>query len=277
MEPHLKNYRHRAFGVQPARAPYRLRQARYHGMADDVSRFLQEHPEQTIRLLDVGVHSGVSRRFLEVRPGAERIEFHGVDVFPKGREFVYKHHDWRLHFADLEFGLPNLPTGSFDVVLCEQVLEHLYNVDFALEELARVLRPGGLLLVGVPIFPPGLAPLRRTLIPWFDRRLGRAPRSHVQAWSLSEFRTQVERVTGLPVAAARGYRFVSGGPLRPLEHLRGWWLLNRALGARLPGLCTEVQLLLRKPRCIAGALPAGGEPLASRVSLRNEKAAQVAA
>ena len=37
--------------------------------------------------------------------------------------------------------------GEFDLVLCSQVIEHLLDVDAGLRELARVLRPGGTLIL----------------------------------------------------------------------------------------------------------------------------------
>jgi 2-polyprenyl-3-methyl-5-hydroxy-6-metoxy-1,4-benzoquinol methylase len=40
--------------------------------------------------------------------------------------------------------------GSFDVVMCMSVLEHLEQPTFTLQELRRVLAPGGVLLVNVP-------------------------------------------------------------------------------------------------------------------------------
>lgn len=42
------------------------------------------------------------------------------------------------------------PDGSFDSVLCNQVLEHVFNPDDFLGEIARVLKPGGKLLLTVP-------------------------------------------------------------------------------------------------------------------------------
>jgi len=40
--------------------------------------------------------------------------------------------------------------GKFDGVVCNQVLEHIFNPDRFLQELSRVLKPGGELLLTVP-------------------------------------------------------------------------------------------------------------------------------
>jgi SAM-dependent methyltransferase len=40
--------------------------------------------------------------------------------------------------------------GSFDSILCNQVLEHVFNPDEFLAEIARVLKPGGRLLLTAP-------------------------------------------------------------------------------------------------------------------------------
>jgi SAM-dependent methyltransferase len=42
------------------------------------------------------------------------------------------------------------PDDSFEVIWCSEVLEHLFNPVFAVEEMHRILRPGGRLLVTVP-------------------------------------------------------------------------------------------------------------------------------
>lgn len=43
-----------------------------------------------------------------------------------------------------------LSDGSFDGVLCSQVLEHVFTPDAFLAEIRRVLRPGGVLVLAVP-------------------------------------------------------------------------------------------------------------------------------
>ena len=42
------------------------------------------------------------------------------------------------------------PVAEFDTVLCNQVLEHVFEPDVFLAELARVLKPGGMLILTVP-------------------------------------------------------------------------------------------------------------------------------
>ena len=46
----------------------------------------------------------------------------------------------RLPFAD----------NSFDVVICSEVLEHLPDVDAALDEITRIVKPGGRFALSVP-------------------------------------------------------------------------------------------------------------------------------
>jgi len=44
--------------------------------------------------------------------------------------------------------------NSFDLVFCSEVLEHLENYDHAIQEIYRVLKPGGFFLPSVPSFWP---------------------------------------------------------------------------------------------------------------------------
>lgn len=51
--------------------------------------------------------------------------------------------------GDLNKGLP-YPDNTFDNVLTLNTLEHIYKIDLAVEEIGRVLKPGGELVCGVP-------------------------------------------------------------------------------------------------------------------------------
>lgn len=241
-----------AYGVQPdCRATYELRQSRYHALGEDVAREAErlrtEEGLSSCRLLDVGTYDGVARRYIEAHPSADSIAYEAVDIFPNGQEFVYKHQDWKMHHQNLLQGMPDLPSDTFDIVICEQVLEHLHVVRPAVEDLVRVLKPGGLLIVGVPIFPDGLHLVRKHVVPVTDKIFKvKKIRGHVQAWSLRTFLQEFRVVPDLDIQQYRGFRIVSGGFLRPLEFTRTWWKLNRQLGSMVPGLCTEIQLICRK-------------------------------
>lgn len=43
-----------------------------------------------------------------------------------------------------------LPDGHYDVVLSTQVIEHVDNLEFALAQITRVLKPGGLVILSFP-------------------------------------------------------------------------------------------------------------------------------
>jgi 2-polyprenyl-3-methyl-5-hydroxy-6-metoxy-1,4-benzoquinol methylase len=248
-----------AFGVEPGYAPFRLRQARYQALGEDIATLAQEHRQMTGRpldLLDVGCGDGLTMRYVEPHPGAADVRYHGVDRFTRGTEEVYKVEQWRLRKVDLERGMPQVDSDRYDVVVCEQVLEHLHGCEGAIDELVRVVRPGGLLIVGVPIFPHGVHLLRRHLVPRMDRILGvKKVRGHVQAFSKATFCRLLEETGELKIEEVRGFRVVSGGPLRPLEYCRWWWQLNRRIGAAVPSLCVEIQVLARKrPRAAQAAM-----------------------
>ena len=145
-----------AFGVDPTRRErYSLRQARYHAIGLEIAALLTEFQRrgERLQLLDVGVWNGVSMRHIEAHDPHRTVEYHGVDL--KLRPTMYKRSSWAsLQEGDLLNGLPDVPSDAYDVVLCEQVLEHLPEVDEALATLCRVTKPGGLMILGVPIFSP---------------------------------------------------------------------------------------------------------------------------
>jgi SAM-dependent methyltransferase len=59
-------------------------------------------------------------------------------------------------------------TGEFDALVCLSVLEHLTTLDRALDELSRVLRPGGVAVIGFPT--------RNPITDAFFRSIGYDPR-----------------------------------------------------------------------------------------------------
>jgi 2-polyprenyl-3-methyl-5-hydroxy-6-metoxy-1,4-benzoquinol methylase len=238
-----------AFDIDPKRPQrYRLRLSRYMVLAQDISDWAGAAAlaGRTLSVLDVGCGWGpllcqleAERHFANIRISACDI---GVD---RG---LYKRALYQEFFiGDVTSGYPQIDSERYDVVVCEQVLEHLDSLDAAIATLVRLTRPGGTLVIGVPIFFPPLHLARKHLVPRFARIL-RHPEtaSHLQAFSLSSFLRLLRGYPNLSVVQARGFRIISGGLLRPLENYRWWWQLNRRLGELLPALCIEVQIILRK-------------------------------
>lgn len=87
--------------------------------------------------------------------------------------------DAGLHVANAEDPLP-FADGAFDVVLCNDVIEHLEQPVRALENVAAVIRPGGLLYLNTP----NLNWLRRWLFAGAD-----AAEHHVSLFAHDELAT----------------------------------------------------------------------------------------
>lgn len=239
-----------AFGVDERRKErYSLRQARYDALAHDVDALAGEAAKagRRLELLDIGGGGGPTWKHLKARPNCSAIDLDECDLddqFIKNRPFV------RNFFqGDFSLGYPQIPSDAYNVVICEQVLEHLHEIDAAMACIGRVLKPGGRAFVGVPIFFPPLHLARQYIVPTLDRLTGHTkPRTHVQAFSLATFKARMLKNSGLTFVEARGFRIISGGILRPLENYRSWWRFNRWLGRLVPSACIEIQMILDKPK-----------------------------
>jgi SAM-dependent methyltransferase len=179
-------------------------------------------------------------------------------------------------------------TGAFDRVVAAEVLEHIDDDRGALDELARVLRPGGTLAVTVPAWLP-------ETICW---RLDEAyhaptvPDGHLRIYSGTVLRARLRRAGFAPTGAHRAHGL----------HSPYWWL-RCAVGVRRedhPAVVAYHRLLVwdieRRPivtrlaeRLLAPVLgkslvvyatrrwPATTEGLAARDGARSGERADVAA
>ncbi len=240
-----------AFGVDAKRPhTYSLRQARYMELALTVrdyypAWFGDDKPVGGLKLLDIGCQNGVSRKYLDLIDKHGVIQYTGADL-----EFspqLDRRQDWQLYHGDFQDGYPDIPDNTFDIVVCEQVIEHLPRYDLAMQTLSRTLKPGGLAIIGVPTFPDGLHLVRRHVVPVLDKLTrNKKVRGHVQAFSKRHFISELYRYSDLKVLKTRGFRIASGGILRPLENREWFWHANRAIGRHLPGLCIEIQVAATK-------------------------------
>lgn len=244
-----------AFGVEPADRAFRLRLARYPALAEAVAAFVRA-ASGPVRLLDVGVGRGRSLRYVEPLGVADRVQWFGVDLDPRLPERLHRRAAWRAALADVSRGLP-FRDAAFDVVLCEQVMEHLDEPAALVGEIARVLRPGGLLVAGVPTFPPVVAGVRDLAAKLVSRDDAKHGHGHVRTFTAPSFRRLLTARGGFEVLSVRGFRSASGGVLSPLEDLRWWWRVNRAVFGALPWFAAEVQVVARRNPRAAGGFSSG--------------------
>jgi 2-polyprenyl-3-methyl-5-hydroxy-6-metoxy-1,4-benzoquinol methylase len=183
---------------------------------------------------------------LETKPYFKNLVISATDV--KVHPWLYRKelfHEFLV--GDLLNGYPEILSNSYDVVVCEQVLEHLPKTDVALTTLVRILKPGGKLVVGVPIFLPPLHLIRQHIIPELDKIfVPHKSRGHEQAFSQFTILRKLKENPNLRLLKVRGFRIISGGLLRPLENLYWWWKLNRRIGELIPAACIEIQAIMEK-------------------------------
>lgn len=107
-----------------------------------VSRFLDPQPGD--RILEVGCGVGhLTRRLREL--GVDAI---GIDANPHAAENAVTDGVTTGNAEALDF-----PDDSFDKIVSLHAIEHIPNIEAALSEMARVLRPGGKALLVYPAEP----------------------------------------------------------------------------------------------------------------------------
>lgn len=139
-----------------------------------VAKFNHTYPLRSaragIRTLEIGAGLG---EHLEFEDASEQ-EYVALELRPEMADvIVAQHPQAQTHVGDVEAGL-DLPDGSFDRAIAIHVLEHLPNLPAALDEIRRVLRPGGIFEVVIPCeggFGYGLG-RRLTSQRKFERRYG---------------------------------------------------------------------------------------------------------
>jgi SAM-dependent methyltransferase len=119
--------------------------------------------------------------------------------------------------------------ASFDAIYSMGTIEHFDETERAIEEMARVLKPGGRAIIGVPNrHDPFLRPLLATVL----QALGLYAYGYEKSYSRRTFRAMLERA-GLTVVAETAILFVPGW-LRMLDLACHSWC--RPL-ARVTGAC----------------------------------------
>jgi len=238
-----------------------------------IERFYQEHPAATVnqqawqrllaaalplfepnsggRFIDIGCHNGDKTVALARHIGAQTavgVDFAGPAlVLAKGKGL-------QVISIDLNQDAPlPFPTASFDCIHSGEVIEHLFSPDLLLQEIARLLKPGGYAVITTP----NLASWRNRLalaLGWqpfgsevsTETRVGnpRAPQGmlagHIRLFTPQALVELAERY-GLRVERLAGW--AHGRPTTPITHV--FMLADRATQRWMPTLCDGIMMKCR--------------------------------
>jgi 2-polyprenyl-3-methyl-5-hydroxy-6-metoxy-1,4-benzoquinol methylase len=118
--------------------------------------FLLKVAKNGNKILDAGCGNG---KFLEmVSNKSKNFELYGLD-FSKSEVNEAKKKGFNVKEANFEENI-KFSSNLFDVIHAAEIIEHLYNPDNFLQELNRVLKKGGYLVMSTP-----------NLCAWFNRLL----------------------------------------------------------------------------------------------------------
>jgi len=114
-------------------------------VSDTLSTYIIKKHKDT-KILDFGCGSGL---FVE-ELGQVGYDAHGIDISSEAIKFGQLRGIRNL--GVIEAHKIDFPDNTFDVVMTLDVLEHLEDEEWALKEMERVLKPGGIVIAMVPAY-----------------------------------------------------------------------------------------------------------------------------
>lgn len=201
-------------------------------------------PKTTTSLLDIGCTEGRNLRVFRRRLPNARIC--GTDLSDAKADEI-RAQGFEFRKADASQGLP-FETGVLDVVVCGEVIEHVVDPDAMLQEIWRVLKPGGLAVITTPnlaylpnriLLCLGIQPLftETSLKQNYGRVLGLLGQGNPAQGHLRIFTVRAM----LEVLTANGFR---------VQHYRGYpWFTTGFMGF-------IDKVIARKPSLAAGMIVA---------------------
>lgn len=192
----------------------------YESHLENILRLSSKHLShiRPSNLLDVGCGDGTRTlllaQYFRVPPSCTfGVEFYEPHVRKAEESF---------HASQIDLEADCLPygDGKFDLVICNQVLEHLKNYQGVFDQIIRTTKSGGYIILGIP----NLAHLMNR----FQLTLGIQPMcidlysSHVRGFTHKAFEKILRSTSGISYIACEGSNLIYPLPLflaRPLSRL----------------------------------------------------------
>jgi 2-polyprenyl-3-methyl-5-hydroxy-6-metoxy-1,4-benzoquinol methylase len=103
--------------------------------------------ENQSHVLEIG--SGDGSLLLDLKSRYPHLELTGIDmVFPESARIQFRNRG--IRFIESRIEDVDLPSETFDLVIMNQIIEHLPDPGFVTGTLARALKPGGIISIETP-------------------------------------------------------------------------------------------------------------------------------
>jgi SAM-dependent methyltransferase len=234
-----------AFGKIPAYCKYELFMERYRSASEFIQR---AHADVSkLKLLDVGSGNGYLKYFCDFG----NIEWHGIEIWEE-RLKDCERLGYHMHRCDIENEPLPFEDNYFNIVVASHVIEHLNNRNFALQEMYRVLKSFGLLIVGTPIKPIFISNVLNFL--YSLRNIHKGETAHnFNLYSLKRF--LADNLPTAQIIDIRGFRIISARKTRDWENNFKFYTFNTYIGKKFPAITPEVNVVMIKNGAEAEALP----------------------
>lgn len=190
-----------------------------------------------LRLLDIGCDNGI----LSSRLRQLGYDVYGLDIRKKEVAMARKL-GIKAVVGSAEKRFP-FKSGYFDAALAGDIIEHLYDTDFFIQEVHRTLRHGGVLVVTTPNLASLSNRIRLLLgkLPvGSEVRLGRDMAGHIRNYTFPELESQLRQHGFLIV------RKVSSNIMFPVRYNVPFRSLAIKLGDYFPNIGSHIIIAARK-------------------------------
>ncbi len=207
-------------------------QANYEGRRNHKAVLdILQNVSKSNNLLDIGCAEGTKTIQYASMLSIPSENVYGIETKPKYVKLAQEH--FKIFNVNLEHDTFPFQEKEIEVIICNQVLEHLKNIFLPLSEMDRVLKIGGYLIIGIP----NLAALHNRIFILF----GKQPSCnvimgpHIRCFTHREFLKFIKQNTNFKlqsISAATLYPF----PYPVVQHCAKYF----------PGLSSYTFYLLKK-------------------------------
>jgi SAM-dependent methyltransferase len=188
-----------------------------------------KHPRK--KILEIGPGDGYLKYFCD----GSNLDFYGIDKDPKKRD-ICERIGYQMACFDVERHILPYEKDFFDVIVAGNVLNYLNDPATVIEEILRVLKNDGLVIISLPIYFWPLSILLKMTSPLLLTNA--APRNFYTYSSLQRL------FKNLHLVDIRGYRVLPN--FLKLEDIEMFYRFSTWMGKTFPSLAFEVNIILKK-------------------------------